>query len=459
MKTIPQFLFFLLITFPAFSQNWKLISSDRILNFGSNSNDPAVAKSILVTEAGSIGADSFFRVGPRDLAYLDWYPYVTQVGNLLADSIVQKGNGLYEFHCTEPSETGFSDLIKAPFYIQSLAQPGESWIFQDSVEAQVISIEAQNIWGVADSVKTIALSDGGVILLSKAFGVLQFRDYLLSGLQGTGTGTQLPDNLDWYDWAPGEVFQYHTFWSNHYDLSSNTWSKITVQAKTLTPSTISYTVHRLTKKESSYSFNPPNTTYEDVVETLFFDIPGEVDYPGYSMTNYCTYRSCNYSMSGPMLTKAIGQVRPPCSYSPESTATYKAGLGRTQYYFNYNSVSGGSQTDEQLMGYQKLGQTQQGTIYPNSFYNVATDVSGPKTEQGPWVFPNPARDRATVQTAPGNPISLIVLYDATGRHLRDFQANTSNFDVPIAGLPAGVYLLKIQSGDHAWTRKLVVEGH
>lgn len=464
MKTIPKLLFFLLLPLFGFSQNWNLISSSRMLNFGTYVNDQVVDKTIFVQEAASIGADSIFRVGPRDLKQLPSYPYEGLAGNMLADSIVQKTNGLYEFHYTEFSIPGFSDLIDPPFFIQSLAEPGDTWIFQDTILAQVVSAEVQTVWGVADSVKTIVLSDGGVILLSKSFGLLQFRNYVLIGLQNTAMGVQLPTKMDWFDWFPGEVFQYVKVSGNNFDAIDTTWTKYTVLSKTIGPDTSTFTVHRLMKTLVAFDGQAPGpATYVDVVEPFFLANPTELDFPGYTQTGPCIYRTCEYTVSNSGITKLIGEHRGACSSGPYSSSIYIVGLGKTHDYF---SLGGPYQSIRDLIGYLKFGQTPEGTIYPDSFYHVGVGIDSvgvgidsASAAQGPVVFPNPTHDRANVQCAQCMPAFSIDLHDVMGLKVLSILSVKPQAELPIDGLTNGVYWLKIRSVDHDWTRKLVIQGN
>ena len=109
--------------------------------------------------------------------------------------------------------------------ILPLAQPGESWVFDtlNQIQAQVIGVEEQEVFDQIDSVKTIELSDGRIIQLSKSFGLLQYpfriyqddiedyRDYPsyslnLAGMRGRNVGKYLPNFKDFYDWKVGNTF-------------------------------------------------------------------------------------------------------------------------------------------------------------------------------------------------------------------------------------------------------------
>ncbi len=78
------------------------------------------------------------------------------------------------------------------------------------------------------------------------------------------------------------------------------------------------------------------------------------------------------------------------------------------------------------------------------------------------VYPNPARASSTIAyTVPGGgqqPVSLAV-YNAMGQRVRTlFSAKQGGSQqLPLGSLPAGAYFVKLQIGDQATSRKLVVE--
>lgn len=456
MKTLLPALCCLLASAPGFSQNWNLAAPARTYNFGAAPDASLVAKTIAVESTEILGADSIFRAGPRTLQYFSSYPYVEWTGNLLADSIVQKPGGRFEFHYL-PS-LGSIGPVPSSFFLESRAEPGESWVFQDSLTAQVLNVAPQTLWGISDSVKTIGLSNGDSILISRAFGFLRFRNFSLIGLEGAGIGVQLPDNLSWYDWAPGEIFQYEIFSGNNYDLNYKTWTKLKVLSKTVTPQVITFSVRRLTKRESYNVFGLTSTVYEDVVEPLVIAGPEQVDFPGYEafMSN-CAFRTCHYEQSGSGMVKVREQVLPPCSSAPQLTERYETGLGRTKYYFNYNAPGGGQKTDERLIGHQKTGQSPQGTVYPNSFYNAVSEVDDPAEDSGLRVFPNPARDRVSISCPGCGKLTRIDVFNAAGQRVDSATPAESLPLLPVGHLPAGLYWLRVETDKGVRSGKLLLE--
>ena len=107
---------------------------------------------------------------------------------------------------------------KNTFVLFPLASPGSTWIFDtlQNVGATVQGAFAFEVFGEADSIKTIQLSDGRQIILSKNHGLLRFPDgnegaaYLLTGIPTRNLGENLPDWKDLYDFNSGDVLEYES---------------------------------------------------------------------------------------------------------------------------------------------------------------------------------------------------------------------------------------------------------
>jgi hypothetical protein len=97
------------------------------------------------------------------------------------------------------------------------------------------------------------------------------------------------------------------------------------------------------------------------------------------------------------------------------------------------------------------------------FNYILTETVGSYDPQSAFyaaVFPNPARDRATLSVAFPQPQTLrLSLSDAAGRTLHAWTVdNAAEQHIPLdlQGLPGGVYLLRIVAGDAVVERKVVV---
>ena len=97
---------------------------------------------------------------------------------------------------------------------------------------------------------------------------------------------------------------------------------------------------------------------------------------------------------------------------------------------------------------------QSATVYLDNiyFYNDATvPTSAPKLGELA-AFPNPTSGQVTV-TAPVR-MERLVLFDATGRRVREFRPGSERFDLPLGDLRAGVYVALATTADGQYTVRL-----
>lgn len=74
------------------------------------------------------------------------------------------------------------------------------------------------------------------------------------------------------------------------------------------------------------------------------------------------------------------------------------------------------------------------------------------------LFPNPAKGQATLKMPAGKQEYHVVMFDMSGRPLKEWKTWSGSLNIPLAGLPHGVYVLKISSGDkHLASKRLMVD--
>ena len=69
------------------------------------------------------------------------------------------------------------------------------------------------------------------------------------------------------------------------------------------------------------------------------------------------------------------------------------------------------------------------------------------------LYPNPVKDIATISSTES--VDLIRVFDMTGRIVKQATPNRNNFDLDVANLSKGVYLVKLNAGDKEATTKLI----
>ncbi|MBK7410245.1 MAG: T9SS type A sorting domain-containing protein [Saprospirales bacterium] len=76
------------------------------------------------------------------------------------------------------------------------------------------------------------------------------------------------------------------------------------------------------------------------------------------------------------------------------------------------------------------------------------------------VFPNPAREEVTIAfSEPTEVRGALWLFDQNGRLVSEsvIAPQTTEFQLRLAQLPSGTYILKVKVGTKEWTKRLVVE--
>ncbi len=179
-------------TFHLYAQDWNLVTHNSKLNMGSN-GAAFVSTTLLVNNAMAQGSDSIFLLSPQKGVSFTGQPYFALVGNVLGDTLVKRSGSVYECHFipvwgfTYPQET---------YTIRAKSELGDSWPFKTGITATVTQKIDTICWGYPDSIKTITLSDGKTIRLSKRFGLFYCFNQALMGLEGQNIGIQLPKCLD-----------------------------------------------------------------------------------------------------------------------------------------------------------------------------------------------------------------------------------------------------------------------
>jgi sugar lactone lactonase YvrE len=88
---------------------------------------------------------------------------------------------------------------------------------------------------------------------------------------------------------------------------------------------------------------------------------------------------------------------------------------------------------------------------------IPLDVNATVNRNEFSVYPNPTSDNLTVTLTNAGKI-VVTLYDITGREMLNMvKENTSAFNISVAGMPSGIYLLKLQTEDGSiLTKKIEV---
>lgn len=451
-KTACFALFCLLLSFSTFAQDWNLVDMDTRYNFLSP-QDNFVSHTLGIENIGVDGADSIFLVYPPKAIFLFDYPYVGMVGNILGDSLIKHPGSVYECRFEQPLEF---DYPLETTIIHTKAEPGASWEFKPGVTATVSEKKDTVCWGFADSLKIISLSDGKTIRLSKRFGVLALENQTLVGLQGKNIGTQLPGVSTFYsDWVNGAVFEHFGTYKYSYTSHTQIWTKYYVQGNTGAPGS-GINVRKLVRREL-YNYSTLDTViFEDKQDV--FTIPGPDNLqPGISTGSFTPYTSTYYRNTPQGLELTVQSFHTPSSGGPTHRKVYVAGIGRTNNEFLYSYPGLYSNIVENMPGYRKVGQPEQGTIHPDSFFGITSSSQEVSDVTQLTVYPNPAGSMVFIQCDDCPQAETVEWMDLSGKVLKTVQNPVFQTPIEVNDLPKGLYLLRIRmAGNYIAVRKVVV---
>ena len=363
-----------------------------------------------------------------------------------------------------------------------LANLGDTWDFTATISAEVTNIAEDDIFGQTDSVKTISLSDGNEIRLSKNFGILKFPDFEyggyfeLIGIQDTDYGEQVIDFWDIFDFEVGDVQQRYSYFSNPPNTKVRN-TKILFNSKEVFNDHITYDVYRLTNGYdywsgvySDYSdiysgsityslqeHQRANSFQDELLQLEGYYCSPDADY--YSFTQVSTYpdslgpnkhwgtffnspdfQGLFYEISSSNDT--LLPIPYECLAEGPHGMTYTESLGITLSYYDdqFETVD-----YSYLTGYIKDGDTV-GVITPDSVF--FTRINEKTIQNNTFnIYPNPATDWLYIKPKDlGNGLSYsIKIRDVFGQLVgEDMDIRSSLYAMDISGLQSGVYVYEIK---------------
>jgi hypothetical protein len=227
------------------SENWHLVGRSDTLNYNRNDNSSSTIpdESLWLTDINVQNNDTIMQLN-KTVVKSDEGNYILQNAGFLGKNIRVNSdksvviNGNHEYR-----------LIPT-------AAINSYWLFEPSkhISAFVESVQTENVLGEADETKTILLSNGERIKLSKRWGLLSFPNlfqdgitYNLSGIQNRKIGKLMPDHTNFaLSWEVGNL--YRTREGRVENLSNGTVNEyithkqFEVKEKSVTDSIVSYLV-------------------------------------------------------------------------------------------------------------------------------------------------------------------------------------------------------------------------
>ncbi len=213
-KSILFLVFFFVLSLYSFSQNWSVINPTDKFNYRLD-NDPIVTATIYADSSALFGSDSVYylnRVMCNTCA--------TVIGGPDACNTCYSRKNMPQFmqrKCVISNSGIINFRDTANIILNMLAMVNDTWLLDSNwnVSATVISIQFDSVFGNSDSTKTILLSTGDTIILSKNFGILLYPNkynsssyYRLVGIEGRNLGEHVPNFWDFFDFDIGDMFEY-----------------------------------------------------------------------------------------------------------------------------------------------------------------------------------------------------------------------------------------------------------
>ncbi len=261
------------------------------------------------------------------------------------------------------------------FRIHSLAEPGDTWIFgeNDASEplfAQVTEKYEGEVLGQTDSIKVITTDSGGIIHLSKQYGIILYafneNTYTLNSIPAKNLQGSLLSNADIFNFQEGDVFVYLDYQEEGSNDGADNfvWFSRTVarhdvievftsgDSLVLIMEVSSYTIaansssatHSYTYTLMVPLFSNCPSYYWPVGGPMSMRIPAEIS----AIKNPAPYLSCSYSHLDYPSCSEIEYLEDDASFPMPSVAIRKAGqYGNRQVLANSIELYGGPQVDEE----------------------------------------------------------------------------------------------------------------
>jgi hypothetical protein len=220
------------------------------------------------------------------------------------------------------------------------------WIYDSvaNISAKITAIGFETVMaGIDDSVKTISLSTGDAIRITRNFGILSIaamdgslRYFTLTGLPGLKKGFLMPDFFTIFNFDVGDVFETSEF-DGPSDYRDSYTKKFTIKEKTISENCYRYTIEGVVSIESyrDYPWVPHGSTgttksakrFTDVLELCLDDYP-ELSGNTLPNTHIERYDEKNFAV--------VYSESRPTDYYPwyAQTHNFVNGLGKVKTYDN-----------------------------------------------------------------------------------------------------------------------------
>lgn len=371
-----------------------------------------------------------------------------------------------------------------------LSPLNQSWVFDslNEITAQIIAKGYQTIFegGPWDSTLTIRTSINDTVILSKNFGVVQWRKYKLVGFDGQDgrDGKWVPAFKDIYNFSVGDMFErkktYDTFIGGGY-AENYVNIKYTVENKFVSGDTFTYHFKGLKYRHNNYNNQTSWQLYDEVV-TYIDSAKHKLNYhanelfreTGWSMDGhpYCDTISVGYHTEHERVLKwiTILDLSVLVDNFPDSiplvssiygydcnfincalncvNPTYGAYIGAV--YEQFQGGIGPCAVDE-LVAYSTIYGGAKGVFTSDSTITSSTKLPDePKLK----VYPNPVQNYLRIETGSIG-TGAVIIYDVTGKVVLQQKLSGNTLTLSVEDLEPAVYLLKVNSNHQTHFTKFI----
>jgi len=468
----------------SFGQNWNLLVSNKTY-FYQHTDSTFISNVVHVDSLDISGLDTSYHLN-RKIIKCDT---CTVIPNNSNDGFLYHGYAKEFFGYTVDFDNTNDYYLVDGGIIKHNAQLAGNWLFSTGITATIISVGEESIMGNTDSVKTIELTGGDTIKISKNNGVIRYPDlsnppefYELVGYHENqlSFGEYLPNFWRTYDFSVNDKFSYYL---ESWIIDNKTLYKITLEIlEDLSTSTKKEFVVRMlgtVNYENGWSSQPIFTSSTvNLLDTISLEYsPNALEelYSGIStfyhsdnedMTLYPHLFTNNFFAPSTQFGSPEIQVGTQGYYgqfgNSKETQQY-VGIGDSLFYitnwFNYNSFFSNEfgRTQQIWFDFEWLGDHRlEGAIVDGdttgNVYHFNEDIGFNNYENALSFYPNPAKDFIKFQ---GN-FDQIQIFSIEGKLIRSI--NQPNGLLNIQDLNSGLYILQGKNTiGEVYVGKLIVQ--
>jgi len=413
--------------------------------------------------------------------------------------------GLFNRVCIREDDSLYYFGPGKEWLIKPFGLLNDSWEFSAGVTATITEYNLTETFGQADSVKTIELSNGGSIKISKNVGILAWKiitkpEIKLIGIEGK-EGMTIPSFYDYFDYNVGDVFQYNYVTFSEGEAATRNYNiKFSITAKEKKGDTLVYGINGIYKLDflalccdpsgnpihtvssSSYTKNPVMVDSKDFYANKYFNEQVSTDYTSSfdfypengDPMKYSDGSVLYYSLDMRLKNDAV--IVKSFKTDWETADPYKLleteeGDHDTVKYHSIiaNVLDGFSYELIPQIGVTSVSKSSFGGSYTSTFVGAVIngDTTGvvnddadfivsasEKIISGISVYPNPFADKIHISLAePGT----VEIYDLSGVLKYHAGLGAGDHTLDLGFLSAGAYLLRQTEADNVYRAMIVRE--